>query len=218
MSGETPSLDEGIDKSAAIYQAAARIFHEKGYHATSINEIADAVQLTKAGLYYYIRGKQELLFGIMSYAMDQLEMHVLERARGEQDPETRLRTLITAHGRLITADSSALTILVNELEGLTHEQRREIVGRQRAYMDFIRSTLEALRAEGRLRDIDSTVGAFSILGMVLWTSRWYRPDGRLSRDQVIDEIANIALGAVVAERGSQRAGTGFVETLHKELP
>lgn len=192
-----PETVEG-DKTAEIYRAAARIFNEQGYHATSINEIADAVHLTKAGLYYYIKGKQDLLFRIMNYAMDLLEEHVVEPARQSADPHERLRSTIIAHARLIVRDSSALTILVNELEGLTPERRGQIIARQRAYVDFLRTTLEGLSREGKLRSVDPTVAAFGLLGMILWISRWYRPDGRLSADQVVDEITKLGLAAVEA--------------------
>lgn len=186
-----------VDRTVAIYRTAARIFHEKGYHATSINEIAEAVHLTKAGLYYYIKGKQDLLFAIMSFAMDRLEEQVVARAREEEDPEARLRSVIRNHARLITEDSSALTILVNELEGLTPEHRGEIVARQRAYIEFIRDTLLALRKLGRLCDVDPTVAAFGVLGAVLWVSRWFRRDGRLSGEQVVSELETLILGGVL---------------------
>lgn len=208
--------EEG-DKSAEIYRAAATIFHEKGFHATSINEIAEAVNLTKAGLYYYIKGKQDLLFGIMKFAMDLLEQHVIDRADREVDSETRLESIVRSHAQLITEDSSALTILVNELEGLTLEHRAQIIGRQRGYLDFIRSTLEALRTEGKLRQVDSTLGAFAVLGMVLWISRWYRLDGRLDRKQVVEEMTQIALAAVLHDDGRTRPrGSGGQEGRRKE--
>ena len=104
--GRTTS-ESDPDRRAEIYRNAARIFHRKGYHATSINDIAAAVGLTKAGLYYYIKGKQDLLFAIMSFAMDQLDEQVIEPARRHEDPETRLHTIVACHARLITQDSSA---------------------------------------------------------------------------------------------------------------
>ncbi len=185
------------DRRAEIYRSAARIFHRKGYHATSINDIAAAVGLTKAGLYYYIKGKQDLLFAIMSFAMDQLDEQVIEPARRARDPRTRLETIVARHARLITQDSSALTILVNELEGLLPGDRADIIGRQRDYVDFIAETLAALRDEGKVVGLDPTVGAFSLVGMILWISRWYRADGRLDGDEVVAEVTRMAVSAVL---------------------
>jgi AcrR family transcriptional regulator len=195
LRAEEAKLDE-------IYRAAAQIFHDKGYHATSINEIAESVHLTKAGLYYYIKGKQDLLFRIMNFAMDLLEERVIDPARAIDDPEERLRTLVTEHVRLITMDSSALTILVNELEGLTDEHREHLVGRQRAYVDLIASSLRALKDEGKLADVDPTVGAFALLGMIQWIPRWFRPDGRVAREEIIQQFQRMTLGAVGLDSGS----------------
>ncbi len=194
--GRTTS-ESDPDRRAEIYRNAALIFHRKGYHATSINDIAAAVGLTKAGLYYYIKGKQDLLFAIMSFAMDQLDELVIEPARRHEDPETRLHTIVACHARLITQDSSALTILVNELEGLLPGDRTDIIARQRDYVEFIADTLAALRDDGKVVGLDPTVGAFSLVGMVLWISRWYRADGRLDGDEVVAEVTRMAVSAVL---------------------
>lgn len=194
------------DRRAAIYRSAARIFHRKGYHATSINDIAAAVGLTKAGLYYYIKGKQDLLFAIMGFAMDQLDEQVIEPARRVQDPQARLETIVARHARLITQDSSALTILVNELEGLLPDDRADIIGRQRDYVDFIADTLAALRDEGKVVGLDPTVGAFSLVGMILWISRWYRTDGRLDGDEVVAEVTRMAISAVLNRGDDSNTG------------
>ncbi len=186
------------DRRAEIYNSAARIFHRKGYHATSISDIAAAVGLTKAGLYYYIKGKQDLLFAIMSFAMDQLDEQVVEPAEREEDPKRRLEVIVARHARLITQDSSALTILVNELEGLLPDDRADIIGRQRDYVDFIADTLAALRDDGRIVGLDPTVGAFSLVGMILWISRWYRADGRLRAEDVVAEVTRMAISAVLS--------------------
>jgi AcrR family transcriptional regulator len=200
------AADGEQDRRAEIYRSAARIFHRKGYHATSINDIAAAVGLTKAGLYYYIKGKQDLLFAIMGFAMDQLDDQVIEPARQQQDPQTRLETIVTRHARLITQDSSALTILVNELEGLLPDDRSDIIGRQRDYVDFIADTLAALRDEGKVLGLDPTVGAFSLVGMILWISRWYRADGRLNGDEVVAEVTRMAISAVLNRSDHSNAG------------
>ena len=198
MSPSLPSYARDPERAAEIYKAAARIFATKGYHATSIHEIADAVHLTKAGLYYYIKGKQDLLFRIMEYALDALEREVVAVARAESDLALRLRRTVERHALLILEGRDELTILVNELEGLTPEQQRTIRARQLAYVHFIRETLLALRKEGRLNDIDPTAGAFAIVGMVLWLARWFRPDGRLDQADVIDQLARLALHGVLA--------------------
>lgn len=188
---------EENNRLGQICTTAAEIICAKGYDATSLNDIADAVGLTKPGLYHYITGKESLLFTIMNYGMQRLEEEVIEPARQIADPEQRLRTILVKHARLITERGKALTILVDEVAALTPAHRRAITKRKRAYYEFLRDTLKELQAEGKLRDVDVTVAAFCLFGMLLTLSRWYRPDGRLTSEQVAEEVAKIAFHGIL---------------------
>jgi AcrR family transcriptional regulator len=193
----TNSQTGELDRAEEIYVKAARIFHEKGFDATSMNDLAEAFQLTKAGLYYYIKSKEELLFAIMSFGMDCLERHVVSPARADPDAERRLRLILKAHARLLTEGSKAIAILSDEMAGLSAKHRRQILARKRGYFDLVRATLEELKTEGKLRDVDATVATFSLFGMLLWLPRWYQPKGRLSSDEVIEEVVKMALGGLL---------------------
>lgn len=185
------------DRAGGIYRTAAEMIYAKGFDATSMAEIADAVELTKPGLYYYVKGKKELLFRIMSFAMDLLETRVVAPARQLADPAERLRAIVREHARLLTHERGALAILIDEVAGLGDEQRRTIVARKRAYFDLIRDTLAALRTAGRLRDVDTTVATFSLIGQVMWLARWYDPQGRLDADAVVADLTDIAVAGVL---------------------
>lgn len=198
---DQPTLFED-ERAGNIYRTAARMIYENGFDATSMNAIAKAVDLTKPGLYYYVGGKKELLFSIMSFAMDLLEREVIAPARRIEDPEQRLRAIIREHARLLARDTGALAILIDEVGGLTEEQRVGIVGRKRRYLDFLRHTLDALRDQGKLRNVDTTVAAFSLLGMVMWISRWYDADGKLTSDEVAHDITHIAVGGMLRADGN----------------
>src|SRR5204863_9202525 len=136
-----------------------------GYEATSMNDIAEAAGLTKAGIYHYIRGKEDLLFEIMNFAMDVVDQKIIEPSREVTGAEERLRTIIERHTKSVLEGVGALTIVLEEMTALTPAHRRVITGRKRAYFEFIRKTLEALAAEGKLRDVNPTTAAFSLLGM-----------------------------------------------------
>src|SRR6202795_1808145 len=92
----------GQVRLSEIYRVAARIIREKGYDATSMSEIADAVGITKAGVYHQLTGKKNLLFSIMSYGLDSLKNEVIPPARAINDAEQRLRAIVISHSRLIT--------------------------------------------------------------------------------------------------------------------
>ncbi len=195
-STKAPNLFED-KRSGVIYRTAARMIYKKGFDATSMSEIAKALDLTKPGLYYYVKGKKQLLSSIMNFALDLLHTHVIEPATLIADPEERLHAIIRQHAKLLTHEAGALAILIDEEAGLSVKERGPIVRRKRAYFDLLRRTLGELKAEGRLRSIDTTVAAFSLLGMVMWIARWYDTIGRLDSEQVIRDVTEIAFGGMV---------------------
>lgn len=186
-----------------IYVAAAQLFCDKGFEATSMSNIAEAVGLTKAGVYHFVPGgKKDLLYAVLNFGFDRVDEEVTAPARAIADPEQRLRTILINHAKLIARGSddeghNPLTVIVEEVVGLSPAHLRKINQRKRAYFDLIRATLQQLKDDGRLKDIDLTVASFSLIGMLLWLSRWFRADGRLTREQVAEEICKIALGGLL---------------------
>lgn len=197
------------ERLAEIYRTAAQIILRKGYDATSVNDIANALGMTKAGLYHYINGKKELLFDIMNFGLSELDEEVATPAKAIADTEARLRFMIASHARLVTRGQGAITILVDEITALAPAQSRKITHRKRTYFDGLRNTLNQLKTEGKLQDIDATAAAFSLLGMINWLSRWFRQDGALTEEQAAEQIVKIALHGLlrpepsVAHRGLQ---------------
>jgi AcrR family transcriptional regulator len=183
-------------RASEVYRTAASIILQKGYDATSVSDIANALGITKAGLYHYIHGKTQLLFDIMQYGLDELEREVAQPAKKIEDAEDRLRFMISMHASIVTRGHGAVTILVDEARALTPAQGRQITRRKRKYFDFLRDTLAELKAEGKLRDVDITVAAFSLLGVINWVSRWYQPGGDLDEKQIAAEIVDIAFNGL----------------------
>ncbi|MEM7587389.1 MAG: TetR/AcrR family transcriptional regulator, partial [Acidobacteriota bacterium] len=150
------------------------MIHKKGFGATSMGDIAEAVDLTKGGLYYYIKGKKALLFAIMNFAMDLLESEVLAPARQETDVHRRLANMVAGHIKVVLQDPSAMTILVYEEENLSSEHRTKVVNRKNEYAAVLRDSIQAVIDEqGGGAHIEASVAAYSILGMIHWIVRWY---------------------------------------------
>jgi TetR/AcrR family transcriptional regulator, cholesterol catabolism regulator len=190
------------ERLAEIYRVAAQIICDKGFDAMTMNDVAHAVNMTKAGVYHYIQGKKDLLYGIMDYGMTQLEQRVIQPARDVADPEERLHAIIAAHARMIANGDHAITIVVDEVAGLEARPRKAIDARKRIYFEFLRGTLEEMKAQGRLQNIDTTVATFSLFGMILWLPHWYRADGRLDPEQVVAELIKLASVGLVRPRPS----------------
>lgn len=187
------------DRAAEVLMTAADLIYRQGFDATSMNDIAEAVKLTKAGLYYYTKGKGDLLYKIITFAMDGVERNIIAPCHDIADPEERLRQIILRHLQTIFVTGGAITILTEEVNKLTPAEKRTIIARKRKYLDLVRDTLHELREEGRLRDIDVTVGALNLFGTILGVARWFDPKGRLSSEQVADETARTILAGLLQD-------------------
>jgi len=184
-----------------ILRQAAKAFLDSGYDATSMNQVAELCQITKPGLYYHFKSKQELLFSVMSLALDVLEKSTLAVTLSAKDNEDRLKRILNTHARMVTDDNDgAFTILVTqETRALTPEDRRIIDHRMRAHLELVRATLDELRKEGKLRGIDTAVAAFSILGMVIWIAQWFRQSGPLDGRDVAKQVTDLAMASVLRD-------------------
>ncbi len=176
---------EGQGRARAILETAARLICQRGYEATSMQEIADACGLTKAGLYHHVETKEALLLAIMHYGMDLFEERVLGPSSPVSDPLERLRTVMRLNIELVTHHSSKeVTIILHEHQTLTGAAQAQINARKKKYVRFLESAFAEAIAKGQLRAVDPTLATFSLLGTVLWTYKWYRPEGALKPEQL----------------------------------
>jgi AcrR family transcriptional regulator len=194
---ERPTSIAAEDRAAEIFRKAAKLMCRQGFDATSMKDIADAVSMTKAGLYYYTQSKHDLLYRIIDFAMQTVESEVVTPCREIDDPRERIEAMIRRHVQVVTDDSEALSILTDEVHCLPEPQRDVILRRKRSYLDFVRSSLEELKQQGRLRDLDTTIAAFNLFAIVLGIARWHRSGGRLSDVQIADEICAFILGGLL---------------------
>jgi len=180
------------EKLRAILQQAARLIYLKGFDGTSMQDIADACGMTKAGLYHHIATKEALLLAIMHYGMDLFEERVMGPVKDIADPLARLKATLANNVRLVTLDSTKeVTIILHEHSTLTGDAKAEINARKKQYVQFLERTFEEAMAKGQIRKVDATLAAFSFLGTVLWTYKWYRSDGALSPEQLADGIGDL---------------------------
>ncbi len=185
-------------RTQIIYRQAAEVIHRKGFDATSMGDIADAVDLTKGGLYYYIKGKQALLFAIMNEALKLLESEVVEPASAEADPERRLAALISRHVRLVMQETALMTILATERDALDAKHRAKLADCPDSYPGLLRDCIErVLHKQASAPRIDPAVAAHSLLGMVHWVVRWHQIENRMNEDQLVEQLTNLLLYGIV---------------------
>ena len=190
-----PTLNDD-QRAVDIYRKAATIIREKGFGATSMGDIAEAVDLTKGGLYYYIKGKEALLFAIMCFAMDQLEKKVLRPASELETPAERVARFVAGHLAMVLDEPPAMIILADEEEALAANHRERIASRRASYVDFLMQAVEELAGSTSdgAGDARSEVAARSLLAMIEGVVRWYDPsDSTIERAGLEKQIVNMAL-------------------------
>jgi TetR/AcrR family transcriptional regulator, cholesterol catabolism regulator len=190
-SGDKPKLRR-------ILERAARLIYEKGYEGTSMQDIADACGLTKAGLYHHVSTKEALLIAIMEYGMDLFEEVVLSRVEDITDPLERLRRTMAHNIELVTQDSSKeVTIILHEHQTLTGAAQNKINARKKRYVRFLEDSFRQAMESGQIRKVDPTIASFAFLGSVLWSYKWYRPDGRITAQQLSDGTIDLFFNGLV---------------------
>jgi AcrR family transcriptional regulator len=179
-----------------ILAAAARIFREKGYHGTSVRDIAESVGLLKGSLYHYIRSKDELLARLFDGALEGTVRELEGIARRDASPTERLRDMVRAYVGAVTANLDAVGLYLREWRSLPAPQLSRLRVRRRA----MRALFEEVIAEGsRRREFaaaDEKISALAILGMCNWIFEWYRPRGRLRAEELANELAERAVRSV----------------------
>lgn len=194
--------DDADARFRTILETSARVICAKGYEGASIQEIAEACGLTKAGLYHHIESKENLLSEIMHYGMDLFEQQVLSQVSEIPDPVERLRACMEKNIKLVTRGSSKeVTIILHEHATLTGSPGKHINTRKKRYVRFLEQSFAEAMLKGQIRTVNPKVAAYSFLGMILWIYKWYRPDGELSDDRIAADMIDLLFtGLVPTER------------------
>lgn len=195
----TSPTDTKSNAKHGILERAARLFCEQSYEGTSMQQIAEACGLTKAGLYHHVESKEALLAAIMGYGMDVFEQQVLAHVQGITDPVERLKQTMYRNVLLCTRGwSREITVILHETTTLRGPAGDKINARKKAYVRFIEQSVEEAIAAGAFRRVDPTITAFSFLGTVLWIYKWFRSGGRLTDDAVADGMVDIFFKGLLA--------------------
>jgi AcrR family transcriptional regulator len=176
-----------------ILRTAARLFQQRGYDATSMNDVAAALNLSKGGLYHHFESKDHILFDLMDGAMDITQQRVVDQVRKILDPETALRTLIKLHiDVVLSVRDREITVMLHENHPLPPALRRRINKRKKEYVHFLEDLIALVqRARGSKGGVSPRAAAFALLGMINWIYQWYKPDGSLTGEDISREYTQI---------------------------
>jgi TetR/AcrR family transcriptional regulator, cholesterol catabolism regulator len=195
-----------VDSRQEILRTAARLFQQRGYDATSMNDVAAALKLSKGGLYHHFQSKDEILFEIMNHAMEITQERVLNPVRSIADPEDRLRALIRLHIEVVLSPRDReITVMLHENHPLPPALRKRINARKKDYIHFLENLMaeiqqgtqktQGVRPGGK---VSPRAAAFALLGMINWIYQWYKPEGELQAQNLIPQFTDLIFGGIFA--------------------
>lgn len=197
-----PHLQAERSTPERVLDTAAALFWEKGFAATTTREIAAAVGIQQASLYYHVASKESLLYQLCVSSMEQLLADVQSAVDPHREPIERLRALIRAHLTALLKHQVRHVTMLTELRALSKRHHAEVLALRKRYANLVRSIIEEGQAAARIRtDIPAKYLYLALLNVLNRAVIWFRTDQLLTADQLADEFAPIYLNGAMAEPG-----------------
>ena len=174
-------------RRAEILHAALRAFRDKGYHATTLDDIALHLGVRKTALYHYFPDKQTILHECHREASAELA-RILREARALETAREQLTHVIREHVRVMTETLEG-SPLAFEVTAFSPDRQRELMAARDTYERGVRRIIERGIRDREFRKVDSKVAVFVILGAINWIARWYRPEGALHAAELGEQYA-----------------------------
>ena len=189
-----------------IINVSARLFSKKDYRATTLDDIAAELGITKAALYYYIKSKHDILYAICKTAINQYKQGIEEIVSTEKGPQERMRDIIFLNVNIFSKSGDIINVYLSEEDKLPPAKRRYITKQRREIERIIRSLIEQAIEEGVFRDLDVPMITRAIFGMTNWLGKWYRKNGEYSADEIAQIFYDLIMrGCLKEEKRGKRA-------------
>ncbi len=188
-------------KAAREYQlleAASCLFKEKGYHNTSMQDLADALGVQKGSLYYYIESKEELLRLLLERAASLLGSRIDEIYAADIPAAEKLRRALEHHATTVMNHLNPVSIYLHEYRNLAPQRLEEVLAVRKHYERVLMRILEDGVVAGEFRPINIRMVMFGLLGMLNWTHQWFSPDGEFTSREIAVTLADLALDGLAA--------------------
>jgi len=180
-----------------ILEAAAQVFRKKGFHGASMNDIADAVSLSKASLYHHVSSKQEILLSILDRALELLLDKISAITNQDIPADKKLRLMIRAYLQILAENMDLAAVLLFEHRALERKQHARHIPNRDKFETLWRDVIaEGVRAKLFERH-DPALATRALFGAMNWTITWYHPDGDLTIEQIADQYSNLLLNGLL---------------------
>ena len=192
----SPHIREKREKRRReILHAALEAVREKGYHQTTLDDIAERLGVRKTALYHYFPDKDSILYECHQESLAELDRIMEESEACCAGPGERLAYLIREHARVMT-DTLEGSPLAFEVGSLPEDRRAEIIAGRDRYEHLLRDLITRGAEQGEFRDVDPKIAVFAILGAINWIARWYRPEGNVHGPELGERFADYLLGGL----------------------
>lgn len=199
-----------------IVSAAARVFYERGYDASSTQDIADVAGILKGSLYYYVKSKEDFLFEIVQSMHEGALRIVMPVALVPGDALTKLALIVIRQVEYFAANHVFASVFFREYRALSVERRQPIESNGDLYRQQIRDLLQAGMDEGTVIDtIEAHTAAIAIVEMLNSIHRWYRPEGSRSAAEVARYLATVLVVGIASSEGLE--AHGGLDRFRKEI-
>lgn len=190
-----------------ILQTAADLFRERGYRATTLDDIAARLGMSKASLYTAFRAKEEMLAVISRRTIETFTRELSLVLRSTLTPEDKLRRVVRDHVRFVIANRSFLTVFFSEEANLPARLARALAAQKDRYDKGIESLIVEGVKRGVFRDVPPRLVVFGVLGMLNWVYKWYNPRGRWGAEEISAAFLTLVEGGLLRRaRGGPALG------------
>lgn len=189
-----------MERRDEILHVAGQLFSQKGYHATSMRELAKRLNLQGGSLYAHIASKEELLIEVVRQAAARF-LGVLEGLEG--DPVAKVRALVKGHLRVIAEELPRATVFFHEWKHLSPPLLEEAKALRRRYEAGVQAVLQEGVDQGVFQVEGVRLATLFLLSALNWTYQWYRPDGPMPLEELSEAYARLVLRALGVREGGE---------------
>jgi len=187
------------ERKREILASSQSVLKEKGYAATSVRDIAKALEMEPASLYSHFKNKEDILKITCFDMADKFELAVREVNDIYFNAEEKLRLAIKLHVEILTQNLDSAIIFIRDWRNLTGTALEQFLTKRNAYEKGFREIVQTGIDEGIFNETDKKFAALTILSSVNWIVEWYKVDGKLNAEQIADKLSNFILSGLKKE-------------------
>ncbi|GAA1846589.1 TetR/AcrR family transcriptional regulator [Actinomadura bangladeshensis] len=186
-----------------VLEHATRLFAERGFAGTSLQDVATSMGLKRPALYYYFKSKEELLDRLIVQAVTDPANQLRDiAAQLDLDPAERLHAITHRIVTVTLNHTDRFLVLVKSESELSPATRKKFDDSRREATNIVTAVIEEGIGAGLFRPVDPRVAAFTVYGICNWAAWWYNPDGHDSIESVADQLADTALAGLLRNEQS----------------